>query len=88
MSHLPDGVTVTADASWLQLGVELDGGQTVTRQLVDQVIAEELQALRATIGDQAYAAARMDDATAIYRQLALSEDFADFLTLPAYERLS
>jgi hypothetical protein len=30
----------------------------------------------------------MDDATAIYRRLALSESFADFLTLPAYERLA
>ena len=73
---------------WLQLGVQLEGGQTVTRQLVEQVIAEELDKIRAAVGEEAYAAARMDDATALYRQMALSDDFADFLTLPAYERLS
>jgi len=25
--------------------------------------------------------------TALYREMALSEDFSDFLTLPAYERM-
>jgi len=72
---------------WLHLGVELADGQTVTRELVDQVIAEELARIREAVGDEAYENGRMDDATEIYREMAMSDTYADFLTLPAYERL-
>src|SRR5919107_3794335 len=30
---------------------------------------------------------RWDDATSLYREMALSEDLSDFLTLPAHERM-
>ncbi len=73
---------------WLHLGVELDGGQAVTPDLVERVIAEELTNIREAVGDEAYEQGRMDDATEIYRSMALADEFADFLTLPAYERLS
>ena len=72
---------------WIKLGVELEDGPTVTRELVAKVIDEELAKIREAVGDEVYEAGRMDDATEIYRQMALSDDFADFLTLPAYERL-
>jgi len=73
---------------WLHLGVELADGQPVTAELVDRVIEEELVKIREAVGDEAYEQGRMDDATQIYRAMAMSDDFADFLTLPAYERLS
>ena len=72
---------------WLHLGVELADGQTVTRELVERVITEELAKIREAVGDEAYGSGRMDDATEIYREMALSDTYADFLTLPAYERL-
>jgi len=72
---------------WLHLGVELSDGQTVTRELVERVITEELDNIREAVGDEAYENGRMDDATEIYREMALADTYADFLTLPAYERL-
>jgi len=72
---------------WLNLGVEIGDGQTVTPDLVERVIAEELTKIREAVGDEVYEQGRMDDATEIYRSIALADEFADFLTLPAYERL-
>jgi malate synthase len=71
---------------WLHNDVVLAGGQTVTRELVERVIAEELAKVRtdpAAEGD----GRRWDDARALFTEMALSDDFAEFLTLPAYERM-
>jgi malate synthase len=72
---------------WLHLGVELADGQKVTPELVEQVIDEELDRIREAIGDEAFEKGRFADARDLYREMALSDDFAEFLTLPAYERM-
>jgi malate synthase len=62
---------------WVHAGVVLDTGETVTEELVRRVVAEEV----AGIGELP----RLDDARRLFEQVALAEDFPDFLTLPAYE---
>ena len=57
------------------------------RDRVREVIDEELASLRETFGDQIYEKSRADDARAIFEQVALGEDFIEFLTLPAYNYL-
>jgi len=66
---------------WLHNGVTLDDtGVTVTRELVEQVADEEIGKLD---GDPvAYEAAR-----ALFMEVAVADEFVDFLTLPAYERM-
>ena len=61
----------------------LADGQKVTRELVERIIDEEL----AKVADGGAPAGRWDDAQALFTEMALSDDFADFLTLPAYERM-
>jgi malate synthase len=72
---------------WLNNDVELAGGPKVTRELVERVIDEEVAAIRDRIGDEAFAAGRWDDARALFTDLALADELADFLTIPAYERM-
>jgi len=76
---------------WIHLEVEVDteegGRRTVTREWADEVIDEELQRIREVIGEEEFSQARYDDAKALYREMALADDFAEFLTLPAYERM-
>ncbi len=74
---------------WLHGSVELDDGQTVTRGLVERLIEEEMADIHASAGDAGRGAdgARWDDARALFTDMALSDDYADFLTLPAYERM-
>jgi len=64
---------------WVHNDVVLESGETVTRGLVNRIIVEELNKL----GDpEAYTEARK-----LFTEVALADDFADFLTLPAYDRM-
>ena len=72
---------------WLHNDVELAGGPRVTRELVERVIAEEIAAIRDRLGSAAFDGGRWDDARALFTDLALADELADFLTIPAYERM-
>jgi malate synthase len=72
---------------WINAGVVLDNGERVTAELARKVAAEELATVRAEIGDEAFAAGNWQQAHDLLLTVALDEDYADFLTLPAYERL-
>lgn len=74
---------------WQQLrnGVVLaDTGRTVTPELVRDVLAEEVEALRDGIDPERFAAYYVP-AAGLVGELCLDEGFVDFLTLPAYELL-
>jgi malate synthase len=70
---------------WVHGSVQLAEGTTVTDQLVRTVVEEELAKIRETVGAEAYADGRWDQARSVFEQVALADDFVDFLTLPAYE---
>lgn len=65
---------------WLHNDIELDNGEVVTRELVDRLVDEEIAKLPGEPGDYAQARATFVD-------VAVADDFAEFLTLPAYERM-
>jgi len=70
---------------WVHGSVALAEGTTVTEQLVRTVIEEELAKIRSAAGSEAYSSGRWDQARTVFEQVALADDFVDFLTLPAYE---
>lgn len=72
---------------WTAAGVVLDDGEKVTAGLVRAVAAEELAAIREAEGEEAFAAGRWQQAHDLLLKVALDEDYAEFLTLPAYELL-
>ncbi|MDX6297149.1 MAG: malate synthase [Nocardioidaceae bacterium] len=72
---------------WLHNSVELSDGQTVTRDLVERLVGEEMDSIQQAVGDEAFDQGRWDDARSLFTEMALSDDFAEFLTLPAYERM-
>jgi malate synthase len=72
---------------WIRNGVRLDTGEKVTRELVQQVLDEEYDGIRAAVGPQAFAEGRYAEAREIFAEVTLAEDYSDFLTLPAYARL-
>ncbi len=67
---------------WVNNGVELDGGTKVTAELVREVLAE----IRAELAD-GIDAELLDAAAELFEQVALAEEFPDFLTLPAYDKI-
>ncbi|MFE6102182.1 malate synthase A [Streptomyces laurentii] len=75
---------------WINAGVEVErAGETVkvTPELAREVAAEELAAIRAEIGEEAFAAGTWQQAHDLLLHVSLDADYADFLTLPAYEQL-
>ncbi|MFF4810149.1 malate synthase A [Micromonospora chersina] len=66
---------------WLHNDVTLDDtGERVTRELVERIADEEIGKLPGAPGDYA-------DARALFMEVAVADEFADFLTVPAYERM-
>jgi malate synthase len=74
---------------WLHLGAELTSGETVTPELVQRFETEELERIRAEIGDDDWfdKQGRPKASRMLFEQVALADDFPEFLTLPAYDYL-
>jgi malate synthase len=71
---------------WVHNDVILDDGPLVTKDVVERMIDEELVKIRDMAGDS-FDAARYGQAVALFTEVALADSFAEFLTLPAYERM-
>ncbi|NJO01392.1 MAG: malate synthase A, partial [Bacteroidia bacterium] len=70
---------------WLHSeGTRLDDGREVSPQLYRQLLAEELDKIKALMGEQHYEAGKFSLATEIFNQLVTQDTFEDFLTLRAY----
>jgi malate synthase len=68
---------------WLRHGARLEDGRAVERALVERTIEQEHERIRAAGGD----APAADEARALFQELCGAAELADFLTLPAYDRL-
>ncbi len=72
---------------WVHHGVRLAQGQRVSADFVRTLENEELAKVQTAVGADFFAKGRYDDARKIFDEVALSRDFRDFLTIPAYEYL-
>ncbi len=80
-------ISRTQNWQWLHYGAALADGRKVTSELVEAVLDDEMQKLKTTLGD-AFEHGRFNEATALFRQLVLSEQLEAFLTLPAYQLIA
>ena len=71
---------------WLHNDILLEDGPKVTRERVEAMIDEELTKIREQYGEE-FNAERFGQATALFTEVALADNYADFLTIPAYERM-
>jgi malate synthase len=74
---------------WLHHGAELTNGEKVTTELVQRLETEELEKIREEIGDDEWfeKEGRPKESRMLFEQVALADDFPEFLTLPAYDFL-
>ena len=72
---------------WLNAGVELAGGEVVTRDLVTRVIDEEMKEIFDRLDKESIASGLWDEAREIFTEMVLSDDYPEFLTLPAYAKM-
>jgi malate synthase len=71
---------------WIHNEVLLEDGPLVTRDVVERMIDEELGKIHQQ-ADESFDSARYGQAVALFTEVALADTFAEFLTLPAYERM-
>ncbi|MFF8419964.1 malate synthase A [Streptomyces sp. NPDC015680] len=72
---------------WINADVVFENGKHATAELAREVAAEELAAIRAETGEEAFTSGKWQQAHDLLLQVSLDQDYADFLTLPAYEQL-
>jgi malate synthase len=74
---------------WIRHGRTLDDGTPITPDLVRRLEGEELERIRSEIGDDEWfeKEGRPQESRELFEQVALADELAEFLTLPAYERL-
>jgi malate synthase len=70
---------------WLRNEVSFSDGSTISRQDVADTFESVSAAVRAEIGEDAWTSGHFEQARALFMTIALASDFAEFLTLPAYE---
>jgi malate synthase len=73
---------------WRRHGARIEGGPVIDEALIRRLLDEELATIRATVGEERFAAGRFEEAATLCRDLVLSDEFAEFLILPAYERVT
>ena len=65
----------------------LEDGRKVSRELFQQLVPQELVKVREILGEKGYAAGKYEEGAKMFEELTLADDFAEFLTLPAYDRV-
>jgi malate synthase len=64
----------------------LDDGRKVTVAMFRTMLPEELQKVRAILGE-AYDDGKYEEAAELFDEITTSDDFVEFLTLPGYARI-
>jgi malate synthase len=70
---------------WVRHHAKMSDGRTITKELVSATMKEELEKIRAMLGEGKFAAGKFELAARLYEQMMTSEHFDEFLTLKAYE---
>jgi malate synthase len=72
---------------WMHSASSTAEGDRITPEYVNKIADEETDRLRAELGHEVYDGARFEEARNLFTDVALADDFPDFLTIPAYEIL-
>ncbi|SDX92698.1 malate synthase A [Hymenobacter psychrophilus] len=74
---------------WLHTpGTQLADGRPVTVDLYRALLPDQLTRIKEQIGEEAYSQGKYLEAARLFDRLVMSEQFIEFLTLPAYDQLA
>ena len=72
---------------WIRHGASITDGPVIDAPMARKLLAEELEKIRDMVGPDAFSAGKYETAAALFADMVTTDDFEEFLTLPAYERL-
>ncbi|MHA1537362.1 MAG: malate synthase A [Alphaproteobacteria bacterium] len=73
---------------WRKHGASITDGAKIDDELLERLFDEEMAAISELVGGEAFEGGKFDEARELFWEMTVSDEFEEFLTLPAYERLS
>lgn len=70
---------------WLKHNAALADGRKITTQLYDELLPQEMARIEKEVGGERFKAGNYAQAAKMFTEMSKSAEFAEFLTLPAYE---
>ena len=72
---------------WVKHEAKLESGEVITPELVKALVPEQLAKIKELVGEERFENGNYQKASEIFIDLALEEEFIEFLTLPAYDNI-
>jgi malate synthase len=72
---------------WVRHGAKLDDGRRIDAALVQRTIPQQLEKIRGLVGANRFDTGNFGRAAKLFEEMSLSENFPEFLTIPAYDLL-
>jgi len=73
---------------WAKYGARMNDGTPVSVATVASTIPKVLDNLKQRLGDKAFSSGRFDVAARMFQEMTASDEFPEFLTIPAYQHLA
>jgi malate synthase len=73
---------------WIRSKSKLEDGRLISAELYNEILPSEIENIKSYVGAEAFEKGRFTEAIEIFSKLVLSDDYVEFLTLPAYELIS
>ena len=72
---------------WIKHEVNLSSGDKITIDIVNKIFDEELAVIKNEIGSERFESGKFELATDLFKEMINSDNFDEFLTLPAYKHI-
>jgi malate synthase len=72
---------------WLRHNTRMEDGTELSVGRFREELGAEMERIRAAVGQERFGSGRFQQARELFERLSTARDFAEFLTLPAYEYL-
>jgi len=72
---------------WLKHEARTVDKKEITKEYFNQLLKEELEQIKITVGEENYNKGKFKEASGIFNTMSTSDEFEEFLTLPAYKLL-
>ncbi|MEX1110965.1 MAG: malate synthase A, partial [Chthoniobacterales bacterium] len=72
---------------WMRHGAKLDDGRAITPALYDELLPQVMAKISEEVGAERFTGGHYGQAAELFTKMSKSEDYVEFLTLPAYEMI-
>ena len=70
---------------WIKHSSKTIDGKKITKDYFKLLVSEELKNIKNTFGEDSYNKRKFNEASEIFISMSTSDNFEEFLTLPAYK---